>query len=1067
MSMDGLAERLIARWLDGAGPLTRQCLVNLCVAISSTALILTAGGLSEATAQQSSADELGDELGEPDDFDYWENRRQHSPSTGMPVSAPEERGLHFNLQAGHLAFETFGRDESITPVELFPFVRVHDDLFFGDFRLFVNNSGDLGGNAGLGYRLKSDWGDSYGASIWYDADDTTGELFHQLGLSLEVLADAWEARANGYLPVGDTSQDFRVRLLNQRFVNTNIVYDQDRRWGEALPGVDLELGVRLPGRLSAEHDLRVFGGWYYFPGDKVEDINGFKARVQGDLFAGLSSQVEFTSDDTFGTNVMLGVSWAYDSKFRAAGPGGVRPDRLTEFVRRNYNIIVPKQRELLTGLVAINGQTGNPFVVQHVQTGGGGPVLSDPPSGAVDSPFTSLADARAAGGDLIFVHAGSVISDSLVLQNGDRLIGEGGGHTVDVVGFGEVLLPRATSGSGRPIIQSTSGDSVVLASNTVFSGFIIDGSGGHGIVGNGISDALISHVDIRNTAGSGILLENTAGPVRFTDTRINNAAGPALHINGGGGEVAFAGSIVNETGFALLVEDTTGGRVDLSGATIRDDGGTGILIDNADGDVVVGSARITNSTSAGIDIQTGAGDVRFHEAIVANAAGAEIQIADVSGTVLFDAATVTANAGGPGVSVMNSPGVAAFGVLNVTATGATGLHVENSGGISIAGGNISATGASAAVLRDTAMSVVLTSISSDGAAYGLEIVDAPGTFIVNGNGTLASGGWIRNATIAGVLLENAGTVGFQNLDLTANAIGVDASYVDRLALTGMRVATSSSFGLRAVNSEVVEITNSLFDANGNASDASILLVADDVMGSTFALATSTVASDDGDAIRLMTAAGGEGSSLQAAFANNIIGTPAASGSGLRIDWDGALALSASRNAFGGTGASGRGILINLPSTTKASNIAIADNSFSFSGNNSTAIDITGVAPVGVTAARNSIGFSGTSGTGLAFTLGGGSAVNLQSNAIGDTGGGATGILFRSLSGNTAVAINDTLVNLLNTGVLVDRGIVFTSISGTVSLTGTQNNRINFATQAFSAPASGIAGQILVNGSRVP
>jgi hypothetical protein len=270
-----------------------------------------------------------------------------------------------------------------------------------------------------------------------------------------------------------------------------------------------------------------------------------------------------------------------------------------------------------------------------------------------------------------------------------------------------------------------------------------------------------------------------------------------------------------------------------------------------------------------------------------------------------------------------------------------------------------------------------------------------------------------------------------------------------------------------VNTEVVEITNSLFDANGSPTDASILLVADDVMGSTFALSHSTVVSDAGDAIRLTTASGGEGSTLQAAFANNIIGTPGTGSSGIRLDWNGSLALAVARNSFATTGASSRGVLIDLPSATKASTIAIADNSFSFSGNDSTGIDITGVAPVGVSAARNAFGFSGTSGTGLAFTLKDGSAVNLQSNQIGDTGGGATGILFRSLTGNTNVVINDTLVNLVSSGVLVDRGIVFTSISGVVNLSGTQNNRVNFATQAFSAPASGIVGEILVNGVEVP
>ncbi|HUG93842.1 MAG TPA: right-handed parallel beta-helix repeat-containing protein [Planctomycetaceae bacterium] len=982
--------------------------------------------------------------GADEDYEYWESRRRERSSGEAPrPAASEARDAHLNVQAGHLAFETFGRAHSITPVELFPYLRMHDDLFFGDARLFVTNTGELGGNAGLGYRLRSDGGEVYGVSLWYDADDSTGELFHQAGLSLELLAAEWEARANGYVPVGDRSRDFSVGMLNQRFVGNSIVFDRDRRWGEALPGLDLELGVRLPGQFGRDHDVRVFGGWYYFLGDEADDINGFKARVQGDLLAGLSTQVEFTTDGTFGTNVMLGVSWAYDEKFRTRREGSGRPDRLTEFVRRNYNIIVSRQRALTPGVVAVNAGTGQPFVVQHISSGGGGPLLSEPPGGTVDAPFATLADAQAAGGDLIFVHAGSVINESVVLQSGNRLIGEGGEFAINVAGFGNVLLPRATAGASRPVIQSTSGDSVVLASNSVFSGFVIDGSAGHGLIGAGVSDVFVSHVDVRNVAGAGILLQNTAGPVTFERVQIDNAAGPGLHVAGGNGSVSFDGTIDNQAGYALLVENTTGGAVDLGGAAIHDDGGQGVLIDQAAGSVVVGSVLVENATATGIEVRDSPGNVAFGSASVAS-----------SGAVAA-------------VSVTDNAGSTSFGVLNVASTGGPALQVLDGGRIVIGAGTLSATGGSAVILRDTQMDVELTSVSSDGADYGLEIVDAPGTFVVFGNNALGTGGTIQNATVAGVLLQNAGSVGLQDLDLTNNAVGIDATSVDWLAVSRVRVSGSAGYGLDARNSRRVEIAGSLFDGNGAASDSSIRLVADALTDSLFVLATSTVVSGSGDAIRLVTESGGEGSTLQAAFLDNAISTAGTGGSGVHATWDGAFALSLTGNAFTGTAGSNTGVLVNLPSATKSSTVGVANNSFNFAGSNSTAIDVTADAPTAVVVARNAIGFAGTSGTGLAFTLGNGAGVTLTSNAIGDAAGGATGILFRSMSGESDVSINDNLVNLLSTGVLVDRGIIFDSITGTVHLSGTQNNRVNFATQAFSAPAGATDGQILVNGVAVP
>jgi hypothetical protein len=76
-----------------------------------------------------------------------------------------------------------------------------------------------------------------------------------------------------------------------------------------------------------------------------------------------------------------------------------------------------------------------------------------------------------------------------------RLLGEGGNHTLALAGYGNIALPRATAGTSRPIIQLTDpGDAVTLASNTVFSGFIIDSPDGHGIVADGVSSRALAGV---------------------------------------------------------------------------------------------------------------------------------------------------------------------------------------------------------------------------------------------------------------------------------------------------------------------------------------------------------------------------------------------------------------------------------------------------------------------------------------------------------------------------------------------------------------------------------------------
>src|SRR5579859_2284946 len=44
----------------------------------------------------------------------------------------------------------------ITPVQLFPYYIYDESLFFGDFRAFPTNYGNVGGNFGLGYRYYSE-----------------------------------------------------------------------------------------------------------------------------------------------------------------------------------------------------------------------------------------------------------------------------------------------------------------------------------------------------------------------------------------------------------------------------------------------------------------------------------------------------------------------------------------------------------------------------------------------------------------------------------------------------------------------------------------------------------------------------------------------------------------------------------------------------------------------------------------------------------------------------------------------------------------------------------------------
>ena len=112
-------------------------------------------------------------------------------------------------------------------------------------------------------------------------------------------------------------------------------------------------------------------------------------------------------------------------------------------------------------------------------------------------------------------------------------------------------------------------------------------------------------------------------------------------------------------------------------------------------------------------------------------------------------------------------------------------------------------------------------------------------------------------------------------------------------------------------------------------------------------------------------------------------------------------------------------------------------------------------------------FNSTNGTAFQFALAPSSVVNIASNSIVDTQGGATGILFNPINGPGSVTINDNIMQLTNQGAFSDRGIIFSGVTGTIQLNGTQNNVITNAATPFFVPVGTTTGDIDVNGADVP
>lgn len=975
----------------------------------------------------------------------------------LSVHTPD--GFVMQGRAGLWGFRTFGRDDSIMTLELFPSVLDDNLMIFGDARLFSTFQGQFGGNIGAGGRFRtSRVGRIYGGSLWYDIDDSLESFFQQVGLSFETYGDVVDGRVNVYIPVGQSEDLISNHLTNPHFVDNALLFDRVSTYGKALPGVDYEIGMLLPTPVLRQHNLRWFVGGYHFGANNVDAVHGFKSRLEGTIIPSLDTQAEFTTDRLFGTNVMLAVTWTYFGDFkRKETTAGLKYDRMSEFVRRNFNVIVDESKEITPDVVAMNAQTGQAFVVQHVGAGGNS-------SGTPEDPWGSIADAQAAGGDIIIVHSGTVLTEGIVMQNGQQIFGLGDGlsNFVDVAGYGRTALPVETG--ARPVIENVSGNAVTLASDSIFSGFVIHDPTGHGVVGTNVDNVAVWNVDIHGAALDGLHLNNPGGTADLRDIEIEDALGAGLHISGGDALVRFDGEITTSAGRSLLIENTTDGLVDLTGATVLDDGGDGIRIANVDGDVTLEGVTVKNSSGVGIDVEGGEGIVSFLKTTTVNqAGGAGIRIAGREGDTLFDKADVVGSSGQRGVDITDSPGEVQFNTLNVNATNATAVSAEDSERLIVLGGTVKSQGGTAMNVDNTKMAITLKEIFSDSATIGLRLVDASGVFVLAGGSIYASGGTISHAG-TGVLLDNVGTVSLRYLDLDENATGIKADTVAHLALNGLRVTDSAGHGFDGINVKQLYTFNSLFNGSGGAA---MRLRTDAVGEYVYSITQSTLTSDTGDGLVIFTEAGGKDAALNLLLQNTLASSGALGGAAVNVDWDGILLANLIANQIEATGDNGTAIDIDALSTTKLVQVTVGNNLIGVEGDHGKGISLLTAGASTLTVGGNQITLDGSGATGLDFTLAASADAAILSNSVIDNIGGATGMLFNSVAGPSTVEIGGNLIDLKGPGAIIDQGIIFQAITGTLTLSGSTNNEVRNATTPFFAPQGTTSGKIRVNGSNVP
>jgi hypothetical protein len=471
----------------------------------------------------------------------------------------------------HIEAKGIGYKKGYSTVGAFltPYAMFSDFLPFADLRGHVFNDGKFAANSGLGVKYLSNHPFVFGAGVYYDFRQARHTHFNQVSLSLETLARRWEARLNGYLPVGSTehtrTKSKSVGFHFDHFAGHNLFYNETffvkKRTEFAMKGADGEFGWHL---LKPQEDYTLYAaaGPYYYNGENKHAWGG-KVRVEGRITPYVTLEVSDSFDNIFHNIVQGQVSinipfggkiQKKNGRFKTSCPTALSMEaRMMRPMYRQEIIVAHSERKHFFKTVdpiALNPQ-GVPINIQFVN-----PNAAGPGDGTFENPFALLTDAQAVSqfGDIFYVYPGNIsLTDPFVMVQDQSLLGSGNPHNVAVLvhphQIATITIPAQTTavpaiigngGGFNPLI-------ILNGDNNIVSGFSITQNNFGDMITN--RNALnfnefmpISNVTINNNA----ITLNTAG--NFNGIYLLNISG-----NSQIGYNTFLGN--TSSGCAILIDE--------------------------------------------------------------------------------------------------------------------------------------------------------------------------------------------------------------------------------------------------------------------------------------------------------------------------------------------------------------------------------------------------------------------------------------------------------------------------------------------------------------------------------
>lgn len=964
-----------------------------------------AGSAGEAAIADDTADDATTEL-----LDSTVDELQ--PLTEPEAEAPEALRIRPRLGFGHTSsgpgYDGTTRLEGFIPLGQ----TVGEDVVFSEARLLVDNDGQVGGNLVLGYRTFDAGSDrTYGGYVAFDHRNTGNNGFNQLGLGLETLGTGWDARLNGYIPIGDQQQGVREGFVDTFFEERSLFLTRREELEAAMGGLDFEAGGRLA-RLGRTGDLRGYGGLYWYDAPGSPSTVGWRLRMEARPSDTVNLGVALQQDALFGTNVVVSVGVNVPgSRPRDLPP---RPDtalaRLGETVGRNASIVVDYQTEE-ENIAATNPTTGETYVFQHVNLGAAGG------NGTIENPYGTVAEAIAAaesdGNHIVYVQAGTdpgipgfrIPDDVAVLSTGPE-------QFVDTVEVGLERLPL--SGSGQ-FPQVT--DSVIMGNNSTLSGFQITGTTGAGVIVRNVGNAIVRDNAIRSTVDAGVLLQDATGTILL----VNN------QILGDGVAVIDGQNIENLT---VLDSELISQGSDQSGLILQD---------------VFGAVRITDSTLA-------ITDPTEHGIAVRNlGAGGSVAIALTEGQI------ETNNPDQAGLSLIDNQGDLSFSGLTVTSTNGPALDALNVETLTISDSSLTSTDsttngitlnnvAGAVTISDTAIALtnpVQHGLAITNSAANVAIAATPGTITTS------------NPDQSGIFLENnTGDINLSGFDVTSDGgAALTATQVNRLAIAESTLSSnnSSSNGITLSEINIADLTG-VTVAIADSTDNGILI--DQVNTATLIATPGSTITNPGDAgVRITNSEMAEvsGLTITNAGTDGIVATDSASitleqntiegatENGIRLE-NLAGAIAVRNSAISGSGLDGLAA-VNVTGTAVMDTLEISESG----GNGISLVNDSG--SLDLTLSNTTVSASGDRGILINSTDTANLSAVIENNTITASGSDGLALLTEGTSSLFASVRSNTLQDN-------------TAVAGTAGLNAIANDTSNICAQLqdnTSSNGSGLPG----------